>query len=249
MIEIQDHGATRLIRLARPPANALNHDLLGALESALREARESDARAVVLSGAPGMFSAGLDVPNLLSLNREDLRAAWATFFSVMRSLAASPIPVAASITGHSPAGGAVLALCCDRRFMAEGRFKIGLNEVRVGLSLSPSLFFALERLVGTRQAENLAVTGRLLDAQEAYEVGLVDELAESPAATEEAALKWAASLSALPRAALAGNRRVARQALVDSLNDADGDVETMLAQWFSEETQAALEALGASLAK
>ena len=249
MIETQDHEATRLIRLARPPANALNHDLLKALEGALGQAQEDGARAVVLSGAPGMFSAGLDVPSLLQLNRKDLRAAWTTFFSVMRSLATSAIPVAAAITGHSPAGGAVLALCCDRRFMAEGRFKIGLNEVRVGLSLSPALFFALERLVGSRQAEHLAVTGRLLDAREAYEVGLVDELAASPAATEEAALAWATELCALPPAALAGSRRVARRGLVRSLEGADSDVEALLAQWFSEETQGALHALVASLAK
>src|ERR1700710_1596046 len=106
-----------------------------------------------------------------------MAAAWRVFSLLIRALAASPIPIAAAITGHAPAGGTVLALYCDWRVMAEGDFKAGLNEVRVGLALPPVILAALRRQVGPRQAERLATAGLLLPPVEAERAGLVDELA------------------------------------------------------------------------
>ena len=82
-------------------------------------ARCDGCRAIVLSGRPGMFTAGLDVPELLQLDRAQMLEAWKVFFGAQARLAAAPLPVAAAITGHSPAGGAVLALYCDYRVMAD----------------------------------------------------------------------------------------------------------------------------------
>jgi hypothetical protein len=76
------------------------------LAAALAEGRE----AIVLSGAPGRFSGGLDVPALLRLDRAGITEAWMTFFGLLRELASSPVPIIAALTGHSPAGGTVLAL-------------------------------------------------------------------------------------------------------------------------------------------
>ena len=93
------------------------------------------------------------------------------FFRLMRALAASPIPTVAAITGHAPAGGAVLSIFCDARVMAEGDFRIGLNEVQVGLSLPRVIHTALVRVVGERQAERLGVGGLLVPAGEALRIG------------------------------------------------------------------------------
>ena len=87
--------------------------LMGALRSAIEAATRDGARGIVLSGRPGMFSAGLDVPALLPMKRDDLRVFWGDFFGLCADLACSKIPVVAAITGHSPAGGAVLAI--DRK--------------------------------------------------------------------------------------------------------------------------------------
>src|SRR6185369_17057957 len=106
------------------------------------------ARGIVLSGREGMFSAGLDVPTLLQLERDHLRAFWNDFFGLCAALARSSIPVVAAVTGHAPAGGAVLAIMCDYRVMARGPFRIGLNEVQVGLSVPECIQAALRRLVG-----------------------------------------------------------------------------------------------------
>ncbi len=248
MLRSLDHGPVRELRLERPPANALAPELVDALAAALRAAPGQGARALVLSGAPGMFSAGLDVPYLLTLDRDGIAAAWRGFYDLLRALADSPVPIAAAITGHSPAGGAVLALFCDRRVMAEGPFAIGLNEVQVGIPLPPALFGALQRVVGRRQAERLAVAGAMLAGEEALRVGLVDELVP-PDAVVEHALDWCRSLLELPSGPMLRTRQRARRDLRELLR-AGGDAELagLVDDWFDAETQAALAALVARLA-
>ena len=89
MIETTEHDDVREIRLARPPVNALDPALLQATRAALGAAVADGKRAVVLSGAPGLFSGGLDVPALLRLPRDGIRAAWNDFFGLMRDIATS----------------------------------------------------------------------------------------------------------------------------------------------------------------
>ncbi|MEO7974348.1 MAG: enoyl-CoA hydratase/isomerase family protein, partial [Thermoanaerobaculia bacterium] len=135
MLERGEHGEILELRLARPPANALDPALIAALADAVAAAPAAGARAIVISGSPGRFSGGLDVPALLQLDRPAMELTLRDFFRLLRALAASPVPIVAAVTGHAPAGGAVISIFCDARIMAEGDFKIGLNEVQVGLSL------------------------------------------------------------------------------------------------------------------
>ena len=212
MIDITDNGQIRELRLARPPANALNPELLQRLADELAAASSSGSRAIVISGRPGMFTGGLDVPELLRLDRAQMREAWKVFFDVQRRLAASPIPVAAAITGHSPAGGAVLALYCDYRVMADGAFKIGLNEVQVGLCPGPVIYAVLRRLVGPRHADQLISSGLLLTPAQALQIGLVDRIV-TEGEVVSAAVAWAQSMAALPPRAVAATRRPAPRPL------------------------------------
>src|SRR5439155_13782368 len=123
--------------------------------------------------------------------------------------AEAPIPVVAALTGHSPAGGTVLAVFADYRIMAEGPYKLGLNEVQVGLPVPEVLVRGLQYLVGTRQAARLAVGGLLLDPAEALKVGLVDELAPAEQVAARA-IAWAADLLTRPPTAMAATRKLAR---------------------------------------
>ncbi len=179
MLEIIDHGPIRELRLARPPANALNKPLFDALDTALSEAAES-ASAVVVSGLPGMFSAGLDVPELLRLDRQAFYPVLLRFLQTCRTIATMPVPTAFALTGHAPAGGMVLAVFGDYRVMAGGAFKTGLNEVQVGLIVPSTVHKVLVRLLGAHRAERILVSGELMDAQGAAAIGLVDELAQGP---------------------------------------------------------------------
>ena len=104
MLEIINHGNVREIRLSRAPANALNAELVKQLTKALKEAGKQ-AGAVVVSGLPGMFSAGLDVPQLLQYDRPEMTRFWKKFIRLIKTIAYMPVPTAFAMTGHAPAGG------------------------------------------------------------------------------------------------------------------------------------------------
>ncbi|MCE5232196.1 MAG: enoyl-CoA hydratase/isomerase family protein [Mizugakiibacter sp.] len=248
MLQTIDHeDGIRELRLARPPVNALNPALVRALRTAVEDAPGEGATALLLSGSPGMFSAGLDVPELLALDRARFEPFWRDFFGLCAALARSPIPAAAAVTGHSPAGGAVLALMCDWRVMAHGPFKIGLNEVQVGLTVPGCIQAALRRLLGSHRAERLLVAGAMLDAEQARAVGFVDELADVDHVVAHA-LTWLRELLALPRKAMLETRAMARADLAAIFADpAALPVHEFLDGWFAPEAQAVLHALVAKL--
>jgi len=253
MITQIEHGDILEVRLARPPVNALNPELLTQLREVIEHAPARGAAGLILSGGPSVFSAGLDVPYLMTLGRAELAAAWGTFFAAMAALATSPIPVVAAVGGHSPAGGAVLALCCDYRIMVPGderrAYTIGLNEVQVGLVVPEGVQHLLRRVIGTYRAERLLVAGTMLEAAEAQRIGLVDELSEADAMLPRA-LDWLRALLALPRHAMLTTRRMARADLIDAVNRPERiNLDGFLDDWFSAQTQAALKATLARLKK
>lgn len=248
MIVTTDHGPVRELRLDRPPANALSPELIAALSTAIEAAPAEGVRALVLSGAPGMFSAGLDVPRLLTFDRPAIRDLWKSFYAMLRGIAASPVPVAAAITGHAPAGGAVISLFCDFRIMAEGDFKIGLNEVQVGIPLPPVIHRVLRRLVGAHRAERLAVGATLLPSAEALRIGFVDDLAPGDQVVARAA-EHCQRLLAFPPGAMTETRRLARADLVALFDETGGELDLMTGFWFNPETQGALRSLVEKLAK
>lgn len=249
------HGPIRELRMSRPPVNALDPALCRALMGALDAAQAEGVAAVVVSGLPGIFSAGLDVPHLVSLgeDRHALHAAWGAFFGVARALAGSRVPVVAAITGHAPAGGCVLSLCCDYRVMARAAdaaapFAIGMNETRVGLAVPDGVQHLLRRVVGRHRAERLLVAGALVPADDALHIGLVDELAD-PGDVVARALAWLEPLLRLPRAPMLQTRALARADLADALEPQRLQLGHFIEGWYAPDTQAALQGLLASIGK
>jgi len=244
MLEIQNHDdGVRELRLARPPVNALNPEMLETLLEAVRSAQVDGTRAVVLSGAPGLFSAGLDVPELLGLDRAGIKNFWGTLFGLLEALARSPIPIATAITGHSPAGGTVIAMFSDYRVQADGDYKLGLNEVQVGLVVPPVIHRALVRLIGAYPAERHLVAGQMISVHRALEIGLVDEL--QPAGhTVGRAIDWCRAHLALPQHAMLATRALCRADLA-ALFDNPGalDIDGFADFWFRDETRATLKAM------
>ena len=249
MILTFDHKSIREVRLNRPPVNALTTELLVALRHAIENAPSDGVRALVLSGSPGRFSGGLDVPLLLQLDKAGIASLWRELYATLRAIAVSPIPIVAAITGHAPAGGTVLALFCDARILAQGDFKMGLNEVQVGIPLPPVILAGLQRQVGPRLAEQLAVSGALVSPQEARALGMVDELAP-PEQVVERALAWCQRLLAVPGDAFLATRREARADLVAIFDrDLQQEMDYVTTKWWSESTQSTLRALAERLGK
>ncbi len=243
MLQIIDHGSIRELRLARPPANAINPELAETLIHALQDAAES-AEAIVISGQPGMFTAGLDIPELIEYKRDQMLQVWHQFLGLLETIARLPVPSAFAMTGHAPAGGIVLALYGDYRIMPSGDFITGLNEVQVGLVVSSPIHKALERAVGPRTAEKILVAGTILNAQQALDVGLVDELADSPDEVVLRAVNWCRKMVALPRLAMTTTRTLVRADLIGLFDyNSERDVAKFVDIWFSESTQLALRNL------
>ncbi|MGH8370052.1 MAG: enoyl-CoA hydratase/isomerase family protein [Gammaproteobacteria bacterium] len=249
MLKKIDHDGVLELQLARPPVNALNPELVHALRTAIEAGAQDGRRAIILSGAEGMFSAGLDVPELLRLEHAAMSEFWKEFIDLLRTIALSPVPIIAAITGHSPAGGAVLAIFCDARIAAEGKFKIGLNEVRVGLPVPSIIHAALRRLVGTRQAERLCLHGLLIAPEEAQRIGLVDQVFPADQLLP-AALEWCRNLLALPSLAVVTTRNLVRADLVVLFEELGArSHDDLMNVWFSDETQSAMRRLVQQLAE
>lgn len=248
LIERSVHDGIHELRLARAPVNALDPALCTQLRDAIAEAVAAGAQGLVLAGGPKVFSAGLDVPYLLTLGETALRDAWEGFFLAARALASCPVPVVAALNGHAPAGGCVLALCCDYRVMASGPYLIGLNETQVGLVAPEGIQRLMRRVVGAHRAERLLVAGEMIDAQRALEIGLVDELAaieDVPAHARE----WLRGLLALPRAPVLATRAIARADVIAALAPEQIQLDRFVAAWNEPDTQSALRALVARLGK
>ncbi|MEG3789425.1 enoyl-CoA hydratase/isomerase family protein [Lysobacter sp. CCNWLW3] len=250
LVTATTHGEIVELQLARAPVNALNPSLCHDLRVALGQAIADGAQGIVLAGGPKVFSAGLDVPHLLSLgeDRHALMAAWQAFFDTALAIAASPVPVVASLAGHAPAGGCVLALCCDYRIMASGPFRIGLNETQVGLVAPEGIQRLMRRVVGTYRAERLLVAGEMLDAEQALQAGLVDELTDIDDVATRARV-WLEQLLALPRQAMLQTRSIARADLIEALQPEYIHLQHFIEAWYQPSTQGALQALVARLGK
>ena len=250
MIETAVDGDIHTLRLARPPVNALDPSLCDGIVDALNAAVAAGARGIVLAGGQKVFSAGLDVPHLLSLgdDQEALTDAWTRFFRAAQALAAAPVPVVAALAGHAPAGGCVLALCCDYRIMAEGPSRIGLNETQVGLVAPEGIQALLARVVGPHRAERLLVAGAMVDAAEALRIGLVDELAAVEAVETRAHL-WLEELLQLPREPMLATRAIARRGIAGALAPERIDLPAFVGRWTHPDTQAGLRAMLARIGK
>lgn len=250
LVQVIAHGEVTELRLSRPPVNALDPALCRALREAVETAVSQGARALVVSGGQKVFSAGLDVPYLVGLgdDRQALSEAWLAFVGAARALADCPVPVAAAIGGHCPAGGCVMALCCDFRIMAEGEFRIGLNETQVGLVAPEGIQRLMRRAVGAQRAERLLVAGEMVDPAAALRLGLVDELAPAAEVTARA-VERVSALLALPREPMLQTRRIARADVVAALEPEHIGLERFIESWYAPDTQAALRQLVARLGK
>jgi 3,2-trans-enoyl-CoA isomerase len=230
------------LRLNRPPVNAMDPELVLRLRDAVSQAPKGGARALILSGREGIYSGGLDVPALLALDATRLQTFFRDFFSMLRAVAASDIPVAAAITGHSPAGGAVLSCFCDWRVMAQGEYRFGFNEVAVGIIVPTPVRRAITRMAGAELSERLSVEARMMSPDEALRLNLVHELAP-PAEVIARARAWCERILAQPARATATMRRIAREDLLAGFEDLHQEAELFTDLWFGSEGQQTLRAV------
>ncbi len=183
-----------ILKLNRGRGNAINMAMMNDIIEALDNLKKDDSvRGVLLAGNEGIFSVGLDVKELLMLDKAGTKTFFTLFGKMVIKMAGFPKIIIAAIDGHSPAGGCVMAICCDYRVMADGPYTIGLNEVPVGIMVNPLIFGLYAFWIGKRKAYHHFLNGKLCTPDEAKRDGLVDEVAPAGQVLELAEMqlkKW-----------------------------------------------------------
>jgi enoyl-CoA hydratase/carnithine racemase len=218
-LEVADAVAT--IRLDRPKLNPLDAQMQAEIrDAALEAADRDDIRAVVLYGGPKVFAAGADIKEMADMSYTDMVGHSGTLQSSFTAVARIPKPTVAAVTGYALGGGCELALCADRRIAAEDA-KLGQPEVTLGIMPGAGGTQRLSRLVGPSKAKDLIFTGRMVEAEEALRIGLVDEVVPADA-VYDTALAWASQFASGPAYAL----RAAKESIDRGLDvDIDAGLE------------------------
>lgn len=173
-LEVKDHIAT--IRLDRAPMNPLNAEIQLALADAARECSDRrDIHAVVIYGGEKVFAAGADIKEMRDMNYT-MMADWSTKLeAAFAAVAKIGKPTVAAVTGYALGGGCELAMCADFRVAGESA-KLGQPEILLGVIPGAGGTQRLTRLVGPAKAKDLVFTGRMVKADEALAIGLVDKV-------------------------------------------------------------------------
>lgn len=180
-------GAIGYITLDRPPANSYEIGFMRDLDAAINAANADDeVKAVILhSASEKFFSAGADIKAFMAndsaANMEMIRFAHAA----LEKMAASPKIFIAAINGHAMGGGLEMALACDIRYAGEGRYRLGLPEVTLGLLPGNGGTQRLPRLIGDNRALEMMITGETVTPEEAHRLGIVNKLFPAETLMEE----------------------------------------------------------------
>ncbi|WP_367320692.1 enoyl-CoA hydratase/isomerase family protein [Streptomyces sp. HUAS ZL42] len=216
------------LRLDRPPMNALDVATQDRLRELAEEAtRREDVRAVVVYGGEKVFAAGADIKEMHAMDHAAMVLRAKALQDSFTAVARIPKPVVAAITGYALGGGCELALCADYRIAAENA-KLGQPEILLGLIPGAGGTQRLSRLIGPSRAKDLIFTGRMVKADEALTLGLVDRVVPAADVYTEAHA-WAAKLAQGPAIAL----RAAKEAVDAGL---ETDIDTGLTverNWFA----------------
>ena len=231
------------ITLDRPPDNSYDPAFLEELDRCVGEVAEAEvAVAVIRSASERFFSAGADARGLRERSADENLAMCRRAHRVLGRFADESPLFLAAIAGHALGGGYEIALACDVRIAAQGRYRIGLPEVTLGLLPGSGGVQRLARLIGPGRALELMTTGRTVTPAEAERLGMVDRLV--PAAEfDKAVAGLAASLAAGAPLAVAAITRLVNDGLERPLADAlDRELEELETLFASEDAREGLAA-------
>ena len=198
------HDSVAVVTLDDGKVNAMTPAFFDEFNAALDRACK-DASALIVTGRPGAFSAGLHLKILPTLPPDELRRTLTAFGKTMLRVFTFPMPTIAAISGHAIAGGAMLAFACDLRYFANGPFRLHLNETAIGLPLPTWALMLGQSAVPKRWHTEALLLARAYTPAEALARDIVDAVV-APDQLLESALAAAAPLTVLDRAAFATSK-------------------------------------------
>lgn len=238
-----------LLRMDTGKANSIGPEFLAALEKALDEVEAGDGAALVLTGVDRFFSAGLDLATLATYDEHQLTEHMRRFEQQVLRLFLIGRPVVGALNGHAIAGGCVVALCCDLRLAARGSWRIGMNELQLGIGIPIGAQVPVQAALGPHAAARVLLEAQLHEPEQALALGLVDELVE-PDALLDAAAARAASMAGIPTSVFAQTKRTLREPVLEDARARDPDrLEKWVRIWFEDDTQALIRTTLDRLAK
>ncbi len=238
MIESIRHGEVMIVKLAHGKANALDLELCEAISVRFDELRTTTDKAILLTGQGRMFSAGVDLPQLVDGGADYVRKFLPALHKLYDTVFHHPKPVIAAVNGHAIAGGCVLACCADRRIAARGTGQIGVTELLVGVPFPAMAFEVMRFATAPQYFPDVILSGATFSSDEALKRGLVDELVESEHLME-CALTVADTLVRLPAPTFALTKSQIRQPLTDRMAKHAARVDAIAGQiWTSPDTLA-----------
>jgi enoyl-CoA hydratase len=250
MILIEERGGIAIVTLDHGKANAMDTEFCAAVTKAFVKLKSAKARAVVLTGQGGIFSAGVNLIRARDGGPRYMRKFLPVLNRMFDAVFYFPKPVIAAINGHAVAGGCVLACCTDYRLMTRGAGRMGITELLVGLPF-PALAFEVMRFVAAPQDfPSLLYSGATFPPDEAWDRGLIDEITE-PSVLLDRALEAAQRLAALSPAAFEMTKRQLRLDVTDRMKKHGRRIDTEATKlWASEQaTETIREYVGRVLGK
>jgi enoyl-CoA hydratase/carnithine racemase len=197
-LRLEEHDGIVVVRIDRPPANALDRSLLAEGHSCLEGLTANRPRAVVITGREGYFSAGVDLKLAPTLDRDGQREMVEGINRLFAGWYGYPGPVVCAVNGHAIAGGMILALCGDYRVGVTGEARFGLTELKVGAPYPAAALAVVRAELPAPAARRLVLGAGLVGPEAALELGVLDELGDGDPLSR--ALEVAGELAEFPPA-------------------------------------------------
>lgn len=249
-LQLRKEAEYSILSFDRGKSNPMNLQMFEEMVAVLKELKEDDTvKGLIITGKENFFSSGLDLPEIMGYDKEKTRLFWQTFMDMIAALVSFPKPLISAITGHAPAGGCIVAVACDYRIMAGGNFKIGLNEVPVGIVVPRHIFELYAFWVGRHRAYQFLMEGRLMNPQQASDAGLVDVVVPAEQVLETAERKMTQYLK-FDQNTWSKTKLNLRRDLIATVSEYESDlIDKVIEHWFEPHTQGILNGFVAMLQK
>lgn len=244
-LKINTKGNYVVVELARGKVNAINAEMVAEIRSLFRELDEDDkVGGVVFTGGSKIFSAGLDLIELMGYNEVQIENFLRDFGLMHVELSRFSKPFICALTGFSPAGGTVIAITADYRVMADDpKYSLGLNEMQVNVQITQNLTEAYSFWLGRSLANRFILEGKLLNPQEAHQFHLVEETCPQNEVLSRAEAKMQQYLQADPDI-FQYTKKALRQPWFDAQNmEGEADLRQALKIWWKPEVRQRITAL------
>ncbi len=236
-MHVSRDGEIATVTLSRGKVNALNEPMVEELTKSFEDLETDNAvKSIIFTGTGKFFSFGFDVPEFLNYSKSDFIRYLEKFTNFYTYLFLFPKPILAALNGHTIAGGCMLATACDFRLMVTGKAKISLNEITFGSAVLAGSVEMLRYCAGSRNAQSILYSGAMYSAEEACQLGLVDQVSSEDALTEDAR-KVAQELAQKDSSALGSIKLLLRKPAAEEMIKREKDaILEFVDIWYSEQT-------------